>query len=89
MSEGNLRVGVKDENGFVLTKDYGFTVEEENGKYLAFDLHDHPELGIMLLFGQQVFSLKFWSEEDLHRGLKMLNTGFTRELERRRRLATE
>ncbi len=82
-SIGSMKVSVKDDRGFVLSKDYGFTVEEENGKVLSFDLLDHPDLGITLLFGEQVFVLKFWDDKDLEKGLTVVSKAI--ELERARR----
>ncbi len=86
--EGVMSVAVKTERGFTLTRDYGFTVEEENGKILAFDLLEHPELGITVLFGNQVFALKFWDDEDLHKGLQTFSEAFNKELERRKNETT-
>jgi len=82
--DGVMSVAVKTEKGFTLTRDYGFTVEEENGKILAFDILEHPELGTTVLFGSQVFALKFWDEEDLHAGLKIVSLAVKKELERRK-----
>lgn len=79
----NMKISVKDERGFVLSQDYGFTIKEENDKVLAFDLLDHGDLGITLLFGEQVFVLKFWDDADLEKGLTLVNKAF--ELERERR----
>jgi hypothetical protein len=87
--EGVMSVAVKTEKGFTLTKDFGFTVEEENGKTLAFDLLDHPDLGTTLLFGNQVFALKFWDDKDLHSGLKIVSLAIEKELERRKDAATK
>ena len=81
---GVMSVAVKTEKGFTLTRDYGFTVEAENGNVLAFDLLDHPELGTTVLFGNQVFALKFWDDEDLQKGLQTFSEAFNRELERRK-----
>jgi len=81
---GSMKVAVKDERGFVLSQEYGFTVEEENGKVLAFDLVDHNDLGLSLLFGEQVFVLKFWDDEDLEKGLTLVNKALELERERRR-----
>ncbi len=83
-SIGSMKVSVKDERGFVLSKDYGFTVEEENGKVLAFDLVEHPDLGPTLLFGEQVFVLKFWDDKDLEKGLTLVSKAIELERERRR-----
>lgn len=81
--EGILSVAVKTERGHTLTRDYGFTVEEEDGKVLAFDLLEHPDLGIALLFGQQVFALRFWNDEDLQKGLAIVTDAISKEVERR------
>ena len=86
-TEGVMTIAVKTEKGFTLTQDYGFTVEEENEKVLAFDLLEHPALGISVLFGNQVFALKFWDEEDLHKGLQIISKGVKKELERRKNAA--
>lgn len=82
--EGVMSVAVKTERGYTLTRDYGFTVEEEDGKILAFDLLVHPDLGVTLLFGNQVFALKFWDEEDLHKGLQTISKAVKLELDRRK-----
>ena len=82
--EGVMSVAVKTERGFTLTRDYGFTVEEEGGNILAFDLLEHPELGTTVLFGNQVFALKFWDDEDLQKGLQTISEAFNKELERRK-----
>ncbi len=87
--DGVMAVAVKTEKGFTLTRDYGFTVEEENGKVLTFDLLEHPELGITILFGNQVFALKFWDEDDLNKGLQIITQACTKELERRKNEVTE
>jgi hypothetical protein len=83
VQKGTMKVGLKNENGFTLTKEYGFTVQEENGSVLAFDLFEHPELGTMLLFGNQVFAMKFWSDEQLAKALNMISTSVVTEWKRR------
>lgn len=83
VKKGTMRVGLKDENGFTLTKDYGFTVQEEDGSVLAFDLFEHPELGTMLLFGNQVFAMKFWTDEQLSKASNMISTAVITEWKRR------
>lgn len=83
MVDGVMKVNLKDERGMVLTQEHGFTVEEQD-KVLAFDLHQHPELGTMLLFGDQVFVLKFWDDEHLEKGMRLLEDGFKKEIERRK-----
>ncbi len=83
MSDGNMKVSIKNENGMMLSKDYGFTIQEEQ-RILGFDLHEHPQLGTMILFGDQVFALKYWKSEDIEKGMKLLEDGFQKELERRK-----
>jgi len=86
--QGVMSVAVKTEKGYTLTRDHGFTVEEEDGKVLAFDILEHPELGVTVLFGNQVFALKFWDDEDLHKGLKILSQAIKKELQRRKEIET-
>ena len=81
--KGTMAVAVKTEKGYTLTNEYGFTVEEEDGSVLAFDLLEHPDLGTALLFGCQVFALKFWNDEDLEKGLRIVTDAITSELDRR------
>lgn len=85
--QGKMKVSLKTENGMTLSKEHGFTIEEENGNVLSFDYMHHPELGATLLFGNQVFFLKFWKDEDLQKALDTITTSFNRELERRSSLA--
>lgn len=89
VGRGVMSVAVKTERGFTLTRDYGFTIEEEDGKVLAFDLLEHPDLGVTLLFGNQVFVLKYWSDEDLSVGLNTLSLAFEKEMNRRREIANQ
>lgn len=84
--QGVMTVAVKTEKGFTVTRDHGFTIEEENGKVLAFDYLEHPDLGITVLFGNQVFALKFWNDEDLTKGLDMLTKAVEAERNRRQAL---
>lgn len=86
-TKGVMSVAVKTERGYTLTRDYGFTIEEEDGRVLAFDFFEHPELGVALLCGNQVFALKFWDDADLNKGLEIFSKAVTVELERRRTLA--
>ena len=79
----NMNIAVKTERGYTLSRDYGFTIEEEDGKVLAFDILNHEELGTTLLFGNQVFALKFWDVKDLTKGLKIFTEAVESELKRR------
>jgi hypothetical protein len=85
-TKGVMAVAVKTEKGYTLTREFGFTVEEENGHVLAFDFLEHPDLGIAVLFGSQVFALKFWTDADLHKGTEIFTKAATAELERRKSL---
>lgn len=89
LGEGVMSIVTKTEKGYTLTRDYGFTIEEENGKVLAFDLLQHPQLGITVLFGNQVFALKFWDMEDLDKGVEIFSQAIKLELERRESLGID
>jgi hypothetical protein len=82
---GKMNVEVKEaESGKILTQEHGFTVKEEAGKVLSFDKIDRPDYGTVLLFGDQVYFVKFWDDEDLERALALTKEVFEGELERRR-----
>jgi hypothetical protein len=83
--KGKMKVGLKTEKGITVTDEKGFTVEEIDGKVLAFDVADHPELGTALLFGNQIFALKFWDDEDLEKGLRIFTQAIQTEMERRKK----
>ncbi len=83
MYKGNMKVALKDERGMRLTQEHGFTVEEEAGKVLAFDLIENEEFGISLLFGNQIFFLKFWDTEDLDKAENIIKRAIFRERMRR------
>ena len=63
MPRENMKVSVKTDRGLVLSQEHGFTVEEADGKVLGFDIIETEEHGTTLLFGDQVFFLKFWDDE--------------------------
>ncbi len=81
--QGTLKVSLKDDKGVTLTKEHGFSIEEENGDILSFDYIENEEHGSVLLFGNQIFFLKFWRDEDLQKAQDVLSKAFARELERR------
>jgi hypothetical protein len=81
---GNLKVELKGEGGKIVTKDHGFTIQEEQ-KVLSFDKIDRPEdYGTVLLFGDQVYFIKYWDDEDIERALALTKEVFEGELERRK-----
>jgi len=80
--KGKMKVSVEDSAGIILTKEYGFTVEEDqNG--ISFDYFDHPEYGKMLLLNQDIFFLKFWKTEDIKRLQRLINDATNEELIKR------
>ena len=81
---GKINVEIKDENGMALTKEHGFTVTEESNKVLSFDKIDREDYGTVLLFGDQVYFVKFWDDADLERALALTKEVFEGELERRK-----
>ncbi len=81
---GKINVEIKDESGMSLTKEHGFTVTEEANKVLSFDKIDREDYGTVLLFGDQVYFVKFWDDADLERALALTKEVFEGELERRK-----
>ena len=63
---GTMTKVVEHGDGVTLTEKFGFTVEEDS-KILTFDYFNHPEYGNVLLLGDQVFFLGFWTMEDLRK----------------------
>lgn len=76
--QGKMKIKVKNERGMTLTKEHGFTIEETD-KVLAFDIIESEEYGITLLFGDQIFFLKFWKDEDLIRAESLIKRAIYRE----------
>lgn len=83
MVEGTMNVELKEDRGLTLTKQYGFTVKETDDKVLAFDLIETAEYGVALLFGDQVFFLKFWDNEDLTKAESIVKRAIHEERLRR------
>lgn len=81
---GTYTSGESNEDGTptVLTEK-GFTFQEETGQELAFDLYDHDVAGTALLFGNQVFFLKYWTDEQLDNAAEAFSAAVTREKGRR------
>jgi len=82
--KGKMKVVLKDVGGMLLTQEHGFTVQEEEGKVLSFDRIDREDYGTVLLFGDQVYFVKFWDDKDLERALALTKEVFEGELERRK-----
>lgn len=83
MAQGQVKVSVKTDRGLTLTKEHGFTVEEADGKVLGFDIMETEEYGTALLFGDQIFFLKFWDDEDLDKAESIVQRVLYRERLRR------
>ena len=83
MVQGKVKVAVKTERGLTLTKEHGFTIEEVEGKVLGFDIMETEDYGTSLLFGEQIFFLKFWDDEDLDRAESIVRRAIFRERLRR------
>lgn len=83
MVEGTMNIELKDDRGLTLTKKHGFTIEEADGKILAFDLMDSEDYGKVLLFGEQIFFLKFWEDEDLAKAESIVKRAIHEERLRR------
>ena len=81
---GKMNVGIEQEAGITLTEEHGFVIKEEEGKVLAFDKIDREDYGTVLLFGDRVYFVKFWDDEDIERALTLTKEVFEGELERRR-----
>jgi len=79
MPRENMKVSVKTDRGLVLSQEHGFTVEEADGKVLGFDIIETEEHGTTLLFGDQVFFLKFWDDEDLNKAENIIKRAVFRE----------
>ncbi len=79
MVQGKVKVAVKTERGLTLTKEHGFTVEEVQGKVLGFDIMETDEYGTSLLFGEQIFFLKFWDDADLDKAECIVQRAIFRE----------
>ncbi len=79
MPQGKVKVALKTDRGLTLTKEHGFTVEEADGKVLGFDIMETEEYGTALLFGDQIFFLKFWDDTDLDKAESIVKRAIFRE----------
>lgn len=80
--KGTYREIIKEDDGSIHVTERGFTFQEEDGKELAFDVHEHPT-GMAMLFGDQIFFLGFWTDEQLEKASNAFNEAIRREKERR------
>ena len=82
--KGTMKVELRHDNGMTLTKEHGFTIEEEPGKVLSFDLIAHPEYGYILLFANAVGLVTHWSTGQLEEARNIVNKAVDLELARRK-----
>lgn len=80
---GTYRQVVETEEGSAYVSEKGFTFQEGKGKELAFDVHEH-ETGMAMLFGDQIFFLGFWTDEQLEKASDTFNEAIEKEKERRK-----
>ncbi len=82
--KGTYITGEEDAEGNkIITTEKGFTFEEETGQKLAFDVHEVDGVGTALLFGNQVFFLKFWTDEQLDKAFETFTHAVNKEREKR------
>lgn len=80
--KGVYRETTDDGQGNYITTEKGFTFKEEEGKELAFDVSEHPT-GMAMLFGDQIFFLGFWADEQLDKAQETFNEAIEKERKRR------
>ena len=76
--KGTYTTKVEDETGTIVTTEKGFTFQEESGQELGFDLYE-TDAGHALLFGNQVFFLRYWTDEQLDKASKFFNEAIEKE----------
>jgi hypothetical protein len=81
--KGTYISGVKEDDGSFVTTEQGFTFQEETGTELGFDVHEVEGAGTALLFGDQIFFLKYWSDEQLDIASEVFARAVTMEKEKR------
>lgn len=80
---GTYKSGVEMDDGSIVTTEKGFTFQEETGQELAFDVHEIEGEGTALLFGNQVFFLKYWTDEQLDNASRVFADAVRQEKENR------
>ncbi len=81
--KGTYITGVEHEDGSFVTTEQGFTFQQEDGQELAFDVHDIEGTGTALLFGNQIFFLNYWTDEQLDKASSTFALAIKKEKERR------
>lgn len=83
LKKGTYVSGLKMEDQEIPLTEKGFIFEESEGKPLAFDVHEHST-GMALLFGEQIFFLGFWTDEQLDKASDAFNYAIDKEKRRRK-----
>jgi hypothetical protein len=81
--KGTYITGVEHEDGSFVTTEQGFTFQQEDGEELAFDVHDIEGTGTALLFGNQIFFLNYWTDEQLDKASRVFMLAIKKEKEKR------
>ena len=81
--KGTYIAGVEHDDGSIVTTELGFTFQQEDGRELAFDVHEIDGAGTALLFGDQIFFLKYWTDEQLDNASKVFANAVKMEKEKR------
>jgi len=82
--KGTYISGVETDEGSFVTTEQGFTFQQEDGRELAFDTHEIDGAGTALLFGDQIFFLKYWTDEQLDRASEVFAKAVATEKEKRK-----
>jgi hypothetical protein len=82
--KGTYVSGVETDEGAFVTTEQGFTFQQEDGRELAFDIHEIDGAGTALLFGDQIFFLKYWTDEQLDRASEVFAKAVEMEKEKRK-----
>ena len=82
--KGTYIEGIEHDDGTFITTEKGFTFQQEDGRELAFDIHEIDGAGTALLFGDQIFFLKYWTDEQLGRASEVFAKAVEMEKEKRK-----
>lgn len=80
--KGTYRQVIEHDDGSVRISEKGFTFQEKEGQELSFDIHEHST-GMAMLFGDQIFFLGFWTDEQLEKASNTFNEAISKEKQRR------
>jgi hypothetical protein len=81
--KGTYIQGIEHDDGSIVTTEQGFTFQQEDGEELAFDVHDIEGAGTALLFGNQIFFLNYWTDEQLDKASEVFTLAIKKEKEKR------